>query len=241
MQPDADHDAALETFFSQPSRPEEMLSHAELRGFMFALACAPDLVKPSEWLPVIFGGDGPAFDTTEEAERVMAALMALHNDIADDVRGGAARTLAACTFLDDVLANLEPDAPVAQWARGFRVGHLWLEETWEAYLPDDWADELGAQLATLTFFSSRDVAEALAQGFAEADVTLEKVATTFQRLFPDAVRGYAAMGTAIWKARWERERERLRPAATATTPGRNQPCPCGSGRKFKKCCGRPVN
>jgi uncharacterized protein YecA (UPF0149 family) len=21
-------------------------------------------------------------------------------------------------------------------------------------------------------------------------------------------------------------------------PGRNEPCPCGSGRKFKKCCGR---
>lgn len=21
--------------------------------------------------------------------------------------------------------------------------------------------------------------------------------------------------------------------------GRNQPCPCGSGRKFKKCCGAP--
>ncbi|MFU8878027.1 MAG: SEC-C metal-binding domain-containing protein [Wenzhouxiangellaceae bacterium] len=21
--------------------------------------------------------------------------------------------------------------------------------------------------------------------------------------------------------------------------GRNQPCPCGSGRKYKKCCGRP--
>jgi uncharacterized protein YchJ len=20
--------------------------------------------------------------------------------------------------------------------------------------------------------------------------------------------------------------------------GRNQPCPCGSGKKFKKCCGR---
>jgi preprotein translocase subunit SecA len=22
-------------------------------------------------------------------------------------------------------------------------------------------------------------------------------------------------------------------------PGRNEPCPCGSGRKFKNCCGRP--
>src|SRR6266850_4605458 len=23
-------------------------------------------------------------------------------------------------------------------------------------------------------------------------------------------------------------------------PGRNEPCPCGSGQKFKHCCGRPV-
>ncbi|MFZ3139321.1 MAG: SEC-C metal-binding domain-containing protein [Polaromonas sp.] len=21
------------------------------------------------------------------------------------------------------------------------------------------------------------------------------------------------------------------------TPGRNDPCPCGSGKKYKKCCG----
>jgi uncharacterized protein YecA (UPF0149 family) len=23
------------------------------------------------------------------------------------------------------------------------------------------------------------------------------------------------------------------------TPPRNEPCPCGSGDKYKKCCGRP--
>lgn len=27
-------------------------------------------------------------------------------------------------------------------------------------------------------------------------------------------------------------------AKTAQTAGRNDPCPCGSGRKFKKCCGK---
>jgi SWIM/SEC-C metal-binding protein len=27
------------------------------------------------------------------------------------------------------------------------------------------------------------------------------------------------------------------PAKVAATPGRNDPCPCGSGRKYKKCCG----
>ena len=28
-----------------------------------------------------------------------------------------------------------------------------------------------------------------------------------------------------------------KPTSAATTPGRNDPCPCGSGVKFKKCCG----
>lgn len=28
------------------------------------------------------------------------------------------------------------------------------------------------------------------------------------------------------------------PAVAAGTPGRNEPCSCGSGKKFKKCCGR---
>jgi SWIM/SEC-C metal-binding protein len=27
------------------------------------------------------------------------------------------------------------------------------------------------------------------------------------------------------------------PAQAAPVPGRNDPCPCGSGRKYKKCCG----
>ncbi|MBA2557449.1 MAG: SEC-C domain-containing protein [Chloroflexi bacterium] len=28
-----------------------------------------------------------------------------------------------------------------------------------------------------------------------------------------------------------------KPAQAAPSPGRNDPCPCGSGRKHKKCCG----
>jgi SEC-C motif-containing protein len=28
--------------------------------------------------------------------------------------------------------------------------------------------------------------------------------------------------------------------ATAESPSRNDPCPCGSGRKYKKCCGAPA-
>ena len=28
------------------------------------------------------------------------------------------------------------------------------------------------------------------------------------------------------------------PVRAAKKPGRNDPCPCGSGKKYKKCCGR---
>ena len=31
--------------------------------------------------------------------------------------------------------------------------------------------------------------------------------------------------------------EKVEPIQAEQTPGRNDPCPCGSGKKYKKCCG----
>jgi len=31
--------------------------------------------------------------------------------------------------------------------------------------------------------------------------------------------------------------EKVEPIQADKQPGRNDPCPCGSGRKYKKCCG----
>jgi uncharacterized protein YecA (UPF0149 family) len=31
--------------------------------------------------------------------------------------------------------------------------------------------------------------------------------------------------------------EKVPPVHADATPGRNDPCPCGSGKKYKKCCG----
>jgi len=32
--------------------------------------------------------------------------------------------------------------------------------------------------------------------------------------------------------------EPTEPIKADRPPGRNDPCPCGSGKKYKKCCGR---
>ena len=38
------------------------------------------------------------------------------------------------------------------------------------------------------------------------------------------------------RAVWEAQRAAGAPSAARTKVGRNDPCPCGSGKKFKKCC-----
>ena len=35
-----------------------------------------------------------------------------------------------------------------------------------------------------------------------------------------------------------RERQVTQPIRAEKTVGRNDPCPCGSGKKYKNCCGR---
>ncbi len=50
----------------------------------------------------------------------------------------------------------------------------------------------------------------------------------------------ATAGSHLGRLATNRGERRPRAPATATkAPGRNAPCPCGSGRKYKKCCGRP--
>ncbi len=34
-----------------------------------------------------------------------------------------------------------------------------------------------------------------------------------------------------------RDTEKVEPLKADAQPGRNDPCPCGSGKKYKKCCG----
>ncbi len=34
-----------------------------------------------------------------------------------------------------------------------------------------------------------------------------------------------------------RKTEKVEPIKAGKTIGRNDPCPCGSGKKYKKCCG----
>jgi uncharacterized protein len=236
--PTPEAEAALKAFLSRPSNPKGTLSLGEVQGFLFAVASAPDLVQPSEWLPFIFAGEEPPFEDMEEAQRVMSVLMHFFNECGDVGKAKERRWPPGCEFRDDLLSNLEPDAPLSQWSRGFSAGYVWLEESWDAHLPDEWDEDMGAVLATLLFFSSRAMAERVVKESGKPGASLETFTAKLRDVFPDALARYADMGRALWKTILEARGERRGPTVAEPRVGRNQPCPCGSGKKYKKCCGK---
>lgn len=226
---------SLAEFLKAQAHPAGTLSYHELEGFLFAVASAPELIRPSEWMPLVFGDAGAEYADLDEAERVVGELMSLYNAVNANVTSATAVPASDCAFRDDVLSNLDDDAPVAQWSRGFMHGHRWLEKLWDSYVPDALDEEVAAMLLTLSFFASRDIAEAFRKESAPDD-TLEALATTIRRVFPNAVAEYAHLGRSIAQVIAEHAASERAPRRAARV-GRNDPCPCGSGRKYKKCCG----
>jgi uncharacterized protein len=224
----------LAAFLAAPERPEGTLRLGELQGFLFAVVCAPELITPSEWLPLIFDDGEAAYRDVAEAKEMTSAIMAVYNDIARQVRIDHTPRLPF-ELRRPAIANFEPGAPLQQWSRGFSYGHSWLEELWDAYIPESLDQEFGSTLMVLSFFSDRHIAEAL-HGETKSRQSLEEMAELLGGLIEDAMLGYAQMGRAIEQALALEEDERREPAHSDKI-GRNEPCPCGSGKKYKKCCG----
>ena len=139
---------ALGAFLEHPSRPAGTLTYHELQGFLFTVVCAPEMISASEWLPIIFAGEDIDYASVEQAEAVIGQIMTLSNTINAAVRDPPTLLPADCQLRDDVLANFEDAAPIAQWSRGFLLGHEWLEELWED-LPEELEEELDAMLMAL--------------------------------------------------------------------------------------------
>jgi uncharacterized protein len=225
----------LKKFLNDAARPTGTLSYHELQGFLFAIASAPELIRPSEWMPLVFGGAEAGYASLDEAKRMIGELMSLYNVVNASVSAETAELPPDCGFRDDVLANLDEDAPIAQWSRGFMQGHQWLDELWESYVPEALDEQFAATLLTLSFFASRDIAEAFRKESA-SDQSLRTLATTVRRVFRGAVAEHAHLGRSISRVLAEHAAAERTPRRVAKT-GRNDPCPCGSGRKYKKCCG----
>ena len=127
--PPADLDA-LDEYLMSAAAPANSMGLSDLDGFLTGLAVGPELVMPSDWMPLVWGGDEPDFATIEEANAILGIIMARYNEI-------IARLEKDDDSFDPVFIEAEEnDIIVTDWAAGFMDAVILRSKPWSAILED---------------------------------------------------------------------------------------------------------
>jgi len=178
-------------------------------GVLHAVALAPSLMPPSAWLPEVLP-NGPG----QDAQALIGLLLRLYNEVLDALNDGHA-----------ILPEEDDVATCESFAAGYAAGAA----RDPAWIGDDDRWTFAAPFAYLAGRLDLVPAPMLAKLEAMADPKL----LTRQSL------GAIVKSTYEW---FRKLRQATLPKAptvarvSAARVGRNEPCPCGSGKKFKRCC-----
>jgi uncharacterized protein len=209
----------LEAFLLSDAVDEDTMLLSQLDGFLAGIIVCPDLVMPSEWMPVVWAGEPPVYESMEQAQAINALLINHYNTIIGHLDQDRYQPIYDIDTDDSIL--WEP----------------WLEGFWQAVelRPDAWSDfmranENDADVQHAMFILGR-LAELSLPGAAPKPMEMD---ADLQSMAPDLLPHQVEV---LHRARLAQRDGAEAPApARSTKVGRNDPCPCGSGKKFKKCC-----
>ena len=105
----------------------------QLDGFLAALICGPEIVRPSEYLPVICGNDmvlEDSFSAQSVLQDFLSLIMRHWNVIADTLHSGD-------VFLPLLLEHQNGTSHANDWAKGFLRGMELRKTDWAALLNDE--------------------------------------------------------------------------------------------------------
>ena len=227
--------------------PESTMDLEQLDGFLAGLVCAPRVVMPSAYVPAIFGDAEPQFPDMATAQRFFELLMRRNNQIATALNAPIERLddpRAYVPLLIDWQANEEAAQQMAEageiprlpmygelWARGFLHAVDLTRDDW-IDVPAD--DEEGVQLVDDSLAA---ILALVPDGDDNADAQAAQADEERDELVADAL--IAAYDLRDYWREVQFEQVRIKePIRREPKVGRNDPCPCGSGRKFKHCHGR---
>jgi len=238
-----DHDAQDAELDLLRETNEEIPQWEFCEGFMAALVCCRRIVAPEEYWPVLLG-DG--FQPMAHMEFVLrfkrrwaeiATALDAPVDSLDDERTFQPEVLdtrGAVLALPEAERGETDIAALPGYAQVWALGFMYAVETW----PEDWQPPRDPEAA-------RMLDDALGAVVALTEDDRSKPAVSmFAEGGPPSVseRRLDDLGAAIWavydlRKLWKSLGPRQEAIRKGAEPGRNDPCPCGSGKKYKKCHG----
>ncbi len=214
-----------------PALQGRAMDVSTLEGFLTAVLIGPGLVMPTQWIPWVWdkheGSQDPGFQDVEGANQILGLVMRLHN--------GLNRRLRDAPEDFEPLSWRGAQRGVVQWCEGFVLGTRFYRQAWELLqnAKPEW-------FAPCVPPGEDRPAEPVEAG--EAGRWRSEVASSVVKM------------KAFWDF-WQEQTQSRAPRAEARGPmpggrspvvrkapkvGRNDPCPCGSGKKYKRCCGAPA-
>jgi uncharacterized protein len=196
----------------------------EIQAILCAVVSGPEPVAPEVWLAEVLG-KGVENSSDPEVAEAIELLMRLNNDIA--------AALLADETVSPVLYPVDEsctDYDYAAWADSYVFGAGMAGDWYE--LAGKHADDLSELLEPMFMLNGmlkEDVEKSGERWFAPAEEA---------RLVADIQDNLPVIVQTLYNF-WRNKRNGGTVKHEEPKSGRNDPCPCGSGRKFKQCCGSP--
>ncbi|MBI5750103.1 MAG: SEC-C domain-containing protein [Nitrospinae bacterium] len=211
----------------------------QMYGLLYGAISAPGIVQPSQVISIIFNGKEPKFGLMEEAKSFFGNVMALWNVVVESTSGGSHIAWTETVFQHSNSGLKEYIHAITSLNKQFIKG-LDLGATQE----EDFSGEIRDAFESLT---KTDLLLKEYLKFLKKDKSsnTKEIAKSFELvekledIIIDCI-GRIAVGLKDSRIRKARETAKFVESTHQARSGkveRNAPCPCGSGKKFKKCCG----
>jgi uncharacterized protein len=168
----------LDAFLLSDRVPANCMGLSDLDGFLTGIVLGPELILPSEWLPVIWGTDEPDFASTEEALAILGTIMSRYIEIVTNLDADPRR-------FDPVFWQRQGgEIVVEDWAAGFLDAIRLRVTAWEPLVLHPDARALIAPFLLLG--SEREDRPPLA-GFPSSPAYIQRLSTRAVEIIPKCV------------------------------------------------------
>jgi len=199
-------------------KDEGVLDISELDGLLTAVVSGPVMIQPSQWLPAVWGDFEPVWESEKEFENILSLMMRHMNGIATTLMEQPEQ------FEPIFLQRAGADNAVMivdEWCEGYVRGVALAAHEWQQA-----GEEMTVLLSPVLAFTEAG------NWSGHEQPSLEEI-----RKRQLAVAPHVREIHRYWLARRGDGGPVSAPLRrTGPRVGRNDPCPCGSGKKFKKCC-----
>ena len=220
----------LDSFLLSEATSDETMMLDCLDGYLTAIVTGPVTLKPSEWLPKVWGPteeDEPAFETMEQAQRIFELIIRHMNGIIGTLESDPD------SFEPVFDVAVYPDSPREyvdgeMWANGFMAGINLNRKNWQEFFAAPNCADVLRPIRLLGADDVTDEEEELTRTPAQREDLSNQIPASVAWIYRFWLPYRHAAAERTIATSFQREHPKV---------GRNDPCPCGSGKKFKKCCG----